>query len=95
MRHAAGWALALSLLSTSVMAKTDQPNILVIWGDDIGWQNVSAYGMGTLGYTTPRIDSIELGTVSFKVSPDSGAFYRVQTWGDSRFVLRDWDLRGH
>ena len=45
--------------------------------------------------TTPRIDSIELGAVSFKVSPDSGAFYRVQTWGDSRFVLRDWDLRGH
>jgi len=34
------------------------PNILVIWGDDIGWQNVSAYGMGTMGYTTPNIDSI-------------------------------------
>jgi arylsulfatase len=35
-----------------------RPNILVIWGDDIGWQNVSAYGMGTMGYTTPHIDSI-------------------------------------
>ena len=35
-----------------------QPNILVIWGDDIGWQNVSAYGLGTMGYTTPNIDSI-------------------------------------
>ena len=35
-----------------------QPNILVIWGDDIGWQNVSAYGMGTMGYTTPNIDRI-------------------------------------
>ncbi|MCA0243677.1 MAG: arylsulfatase [Proteobacteria bacterium] len=34
------------------------PNILVIWGDDIGWQNVSAYGMGTMGYTTPNIDRI-------------------------------------
>ena len=65
MRHAAGWALALSLLSTSVMAKTDQPNILVIWGDDIGWQNVSAYGMGTLGYTTPRIDSIGVEGIHF------------------------------
>ena len=34
--------------------KGKQPNILVIWGDDIGWQNVSAYGMGTMGYTTPN-----------------------------------------
>lgn len=35
-----------------------RPNILVIWGDDIGWQNVSAYGMGTMGYRTPNIDRI-------------------------------------
>lgn len=35
-----------------------QPNILVIWGDDIGWENVSAYGMGVMGYTTPNIDRI-------------------------------------
>jgi len=35
-----------------------RPNILVIWGDDIGWQNVSAYGMGVMGYTTPNIDRI-------------------------------------
>ncbi|HEY1193235.1 arylsulfatase [Flavobacterium sp.] len=35
-----------------------QPNILVIWGDDIGWENVSAYGMGVMGYTTPNIDKI-------------------------------------
>ncbi|MCA0402958.1 MAG: arylsulfatase [Proteobacteria bacterium] len=35
-----------------------KPNILVIWGDDIGWQNVSAYGMGTMGYKTPNIDRI-------------------------------------
>ncbi|MFM4937820.1 sulfatase-like hydrolase/transferase [Aeromonas enteropelogenes] len=32
--------------------------MLVIFGDDIGWQNVSAYGMGTMGYTTPDIDRI-------------------------------------
>jgi len=37
---------------------TDKPNILVIWGDDIGWQNVSLYGLGTMGYTTPNIDRI-------------------------------------
>ena len=36
----------------------DQPNILVIWGDDIGWWNVSAYNHGTMGYRTPNIDRI-------------------------------------
>src|SRR4030095_10321900 len=35
-----------------------KPNILVIWGDDIGWQNVSGYGMGTIGYNTANIDRI-------------------------------------
>ncbi len=35
-----------------------RPNILVIWGDDIGWQNLSAYGLGTMGYRTPNIDRI-------------------------------------
>ncbi len=38
--------------------KAKQPNILVIFGDDIGWQNVSAYGLATMGYRTPNIDSI-------------------------------------
>lgn len=41
------------------------PNILVIMGDDIGWQNVSAYGMGTMGYTTPNIDRIGLEGIRF------------------------------
>ncbi|MFK4072476.1 arylsulfatase [Ectopseudomonas khazarica] len=47
-----------SVISASAFAKTDAPNILVIWGDDIGWQNVSAYGLSTMGYSTPRLDSI-------------------------------------
>lgn len=51
-------AVCLSLSGFAAMAQDKQPNILVIWGDDIGWQNVSAYGMGTMGYTTPNIDSI-------------------------------------
>jgi arylsulfatase len=37
---------------------TKQPNILVIWGDDIGWFNVSAYNHGVMGYRTPSIDRI-------------------------------------
>ena len=35
-----------------------KPNILIIWGDDIGWFNVSAYNMGMMGYATPNIDRI-------------------------------------
>lgn len=51
-------ALAALLLVNTAQAQDEKPNILVIWGDDIGWQNVSAYGMGTMGYTTPNIDQI-------------------------------------
>ena len=39
-------------------AAKKKPNILVIWGDDIGQFNVSAYNMGMMGYKTPNIDSI-------------------------------------
>jgi arylsulfatase len=53
------------LAHSSSMAQPRQPNILVIWGDDIGWQNVSAYGMGTMGYPTPHIDSIGMDGVRF------------------------------
>jgi arylsulfatase len=33
-----------------------KPNILVIWGDDIGQGNISAYTKGLMGYRTPNID---------------------------------------
>ena len=36
----------------------DKPNILIIWGDDIGPFNISAYNMGIMGYRTPNIDRI-------------------------------------
>ena len=35
-----------------------QPNILVIWGDDIGITNLSCYSDGLMGYSTPNIDRI-------------------------------------
>ncbi|HEX5271940.1 MAG TPA: arylsulfatase [Gemmataceae bacterium] len=35
-----------------------RPNILVLWGDDIGYWNVSAYNRGAMGYRTPNIDRI-------------------------------------
>jgi len=40
------------------MAASDKPNILVLWGDDIGQSNISAYTMGLVGYRTPNIDRI-------------------------------------
>ena len=36
----------------------EKPNILIIWGDDIGQFNVSAYNLGMMGYKTPNIDRI-------------------------------------
>jgi arylsulfatase A-like enzyme len=35
-----------------------KPNILIIWGDDIGWYNISAYNLGVMGYRTPNIDRV-------------------------------------
>jgi len=54
-------ALTLSGLvavSTTAASAQDRPNILVIWGDDIGQSNISAYTMGMMGYQTPNIDRI-------------------------------------
>jgi arylsulfatase len=40
------------------MAKTSKPNILIIWGDDIGWFNISTNNNGIMGYRTPNIDRV-------------------------------------
>src|SRR5271167_2153305 len=42
----------------SLQAQDKRPNILIIWGDDIGQFNLSAYNMGMMGYKTPNIDRI-------------------------------------
>ena len=47
----------LWILPGTVLAGA-KPNILVIWGDDIGWLNISAYNDGLMGYQTPNIDRI-------------------------------------
>ena len=53
---------ALVLVAAAVaplaIAQSAKPNILVIWGDDIGQFNISAYNNGMMGYRTPNIDSI-------------------------------------
>jgi len=53
--------LAVFLLGSAtgpLNAQDEKPNILVIWGDDIGWSNPSIYNMGMMGYKTPNIDKI-------------------------------------
>ncbi len=49
--------LAIGLFASTAMA-AEKPNILVIWGDDIGQSNISAYTFGLVGYKTPNIDRI-------------------------------------
>jgi arylsulfatase len=51
-----GW---LALSPAAYAADTTRPpNILVIFGDDIGQTNISAYGKGVVGYQTPNIDRL-------------------------------------
>ena len=60
--HALGTWLALAamawLLSPMAHAAPQKPNILVIWGDDIGTWNISHNNRGMMGYRTPNIDRI-------------------------------------
>jgi len=49
--------LACGVLS-SAQAEDKKPNIVIIWGDDIGQSNVSAYSKGVMGYKTPNIDRV-------------------------------------
>ena len=45
-------------LSPALAQQSDRPNILVVWGDDIGNTNISANTHGVMGYRTPNIDRI-------------------------------------
>ena len=58
-----GGFLALSTIavvpgSAPAVQGGKKPNIVVIWGDDIGQSNISAYSMGLMGYRTPNIDRV-------------------------------------
>ena len=58
-------AVVLAITSADVLAQQEKPNILVIWGDDIGNQNISHNSRGMMGYRTPNIDRIAKEGVSF------------------------------
>ena len=48
----------LALAAGPAAAQQKQPNIVIIWGDDIGQSNISAYSQGLMGYKTPNIDRV-------------------------------------
>ena len=56
------WLLAVASPLIAQQSKpaqsTKQPNIVIIWGDDIGQTDVSAYSMGLMGFHTPNIDRV-------------------------------------
>jgi arylsulfatase len=58
LRAAAALLVLWTGLFTDAFAQETRPNILVIWGDDVGYWNVSAYNQGMMGYRTPNIDRI-------------------------------------
>ena len=49
---------SLAILISSAVSAADKPNMLILWGDDIGTWNLSAYNLGGMGFRTPNIDRI-------------------------------------
>ena len=58
LSFAAALGVAFTTAPATAQEAAKKPNILVLWGDDIGQFNLSAYNMGMMGYKTPNIDSI-------------------------------------
>lgn len=76
-------SFVLGLLMMTHGQAQEKPNILVIWGDDIGQSNISAYTFGMMGYQTPNIDRIAKEGMMFT------DYYSEQscTAGRSSFIL--------
>ena len=58
MRIAAFLSVGMAFSIATETQAQDKPNILIIWGDDVGQSNISSYTMGLVGYRTPNIDRI-------------------------------------
>jgi arylsulfatase len=48
----------VAVFMATMVAAQDKPNIVIIWGDDIGQSDISAYTMGLMGFHTPNIDRV-------------------------------------
>ena len=75
--------------ATSATASGRKPNILVIFGDDIGQTNITAYSFGVMGYRTPNIDRVAKEGMMFT------DYYAEQscTAGRSSFITGQCTLR--
>jgi hypothetical protein len=51
-------AVGLACIADQAAAADKKPNIVIIWGDDIGLSDVSAYSQGLMGFKTPNIDRV-------------------------------------
>jgi arylsulfatase len=58
LRSAVCFVALITLIISASALGADKPNIVIVWGDDIGWYNISTYNMGMMGYKTPNIDRI-------------------------------------
>ncbi len=58
LKIAVCFAALITLMISAPAFAAEKPNILVIWGDDVGQSNISAYTRGLMGYQTPNIDRI-------------------------------------
>ncbi len=76
------WLMSFAITTGQLFA-ADKPNILVIWGDDIGQANISTYTHGLMGYQTPNIDRIAQEGMTFT------DYYGEQscTAGRSSFIM--------
>ena len=76
-----------------------KPNILVLWGDDIGWYNISHNNRGAMGYRTPNIDRMAAEGIAFeqfyvnspicspsRVAISTGQY--PQRWGITSYLAR-------
>lgn len=90
--------LCLTIAANAQQTKTDskatssqkgKPNIVIIWGDDIGQTNLSCYSMGVMGYQTPNIDRVAKEGVIFT------DYYAEQscTAGRASFITGQCGLR--
>lgn len=84
-----GIVSAAALTISATVAAAEKPNILVMWGDDIGLYNISYWNRGIMGYKTPNIDRVANEGVSFT------DYYGEQscTAGRSSFITGQTGLR--
>ncbi|TWU58575.1 Arylsulfatase [Rubripirellula tenax] len=89
MRNVSLAIAGLMVIISSVASAADKPNIVIIWGDDIGRSNVSAYTHGVMGYKTPNIDRVAREGMMFT------DYYAEQscTAGRASFIMGQHGLR--